>query len=81
MMEFDMVRSHDFFSTCLDGFWFVLLTPHPSLGYRSPEEPATVKDMYTKNRTEAFGPEVQRRIMLGSFVLSRKYALKSLFSF
>ena len=30
-------------------------------------------DMYKKTRSEGFGPEVQRRIMLGSFVLSSGY--------
>lgn len=30
-------------------------------------------DMYKKSRTEGFGPEVKRRIMLGSFVLSSGY--------
>lgn len=32
-----------------------------------------LNDMYKKSRTEGFGPEVQRRIMLGSFVLSSGY--------
>lgn len=30
-------------------------------------------DMYKKSRTQGFGPEVRRRIMLGSFVLSSGY--------
>ncbi|MDL2285149.1 Asp-tRNA(Asn)/Glu-tRNA(Gln) amidotransferase subunit GatA [Desulfovibrio sp. OttesenSCG-928-F07] len=30
-------------------------------------------DLYTKSRTQGFGPEVQRRIMLGTFVLSSGY--------
>ena len=41
-------------------------------GYRTPS-PATLSDMYTKSRTEAFGEEVKRRIMLGTFVLSAGY--------
>lgn len=41
-------------------------------GYRS-EEYEGLHDMYKKSRTEGFGPEVKRRIMLGSFVLSSGY--------
>ena len=32
-----------------------------------------LNDFYTKNRTEGFGKEVKRRIMLGNFVLSSGY--------
>ena len=32
-----------------------------------------VNDMYKRSRSEGFGPEVKRRIMLGSFVLSSGY--------
>ncbi|MEQ9437936.1 MAG: Asp-tRNA(Asn)/Glu-tRNA(Gln) amidotransferase subunit GatA [Cyclobacteriaceae bacterium] len=41
-------------------------------GYRSPNS-KTMEAMYKKTRTEAFGEEVQRRIMLGTFVLSASY--------
>jgi aspartyl-tRNA(Asn)/glutamyl-tRNA(Gln) amidotransferase subunit A len=41
-------------------------------GYRSPEA-KNLKDVYIKSRTEGFGPEVKRRIMLGSFALSAGY--------
>ena len=34
---------------------------------------AGLKDMYVKTKSEGFGPEVQKRIMLGSFVLSSGY--------
>ena len=41
-------------------------------GYRA-KEYAGLHDMYKKSRSEGFGPEVKRRIMLGSFVLSSGY--------
>lgn len=41
-------------------------------GYRSAEYEG-LHDMYKKSRSEGFGPEVKRRIMLGSFVLSSGY--------
>ncbi len=41
-------------------------------GYRT-EEYNGLHNMYKKSRSEGFGPEVQRRIMLGSFVLSSGY--------
>ncbi|MFH1017145.1 MAG: Asp-tRNA(Asn)/Glu-tRNA(Gln) amidotransferase subunit GatA [Pseudomonadota bacterium] len=33
----------------------------------------TLRDLYVRSRTEAFGAEVQRRILLGTFVLSSGY--------
>ncbi|MCI8682718.1 MAG: Asp-tRNA(Asn)/Glu-tRNA(Gln) amidotransferase subunit GatA [Lachnospiraceae bacterium] len=41
-------------------------------GYRSREFEG-LHQMYKKSRSEGFGPEVKRRIMLGSFVLSSGY--------
>ena len=41
-------------------------------GYRTPEY-TDLHNMYKKSRSEGFGPEVKRRIMLGSFVLSSGY--------
>lgn len=47
-------------------------------GYRSPQvaaasEKADLEMVYKKSRTEGFGTEVKRRIMLGTFVLSSGY--------
>ena len=41
-------------------------------GYRT-EEYEGLHNMYKKTRSQGFGPEVKRRIMLGSFVLSSGY--------
>ncbi|MES2798482.1 MAG: Asp-tRNA(Asn)/Glu-tRNA(Gln) amidotransferase subunit GatA [Bacteroidota bacterium] len=41
-------------------------------GYRS-KDAVGVEDTYKKSRTEGFGPEVKRRIMAGTFVLSHGY--------
>jgi aspartyl-tRNA(Asn)/glutamyl-tRNA(Gln) amidotransferase subunit A len=42
-------------------------------GHRTKENIADLNDLYKKTRTEGFGEEVQRRILLGSFVLSAGY--------
>ncbi|MCC6143471.1 MAG: Asp-tRNA(Asn)/Glu-tRNA(Gln) amidotransferase subunit GatA [Candidatus Hydrogenedentes bacterium] len=41
-------------------------------GYRHPDV-KDMRDMYIQSRTHGFGPEVQRRIMLGTYVLSSGY--------
>ncbi|MEJ1958940.1 MAG: Asp-tRNA(Asn)/Glu-tRNA(Gln) amidotransferase subunit GatA [Nitrosomonadales bacterium] len=41
-------------------------------GYRAPEY-TDLADMYEKSRAQGFGPEVKRRIMIGTYVLSHGY--------
>lgn len=41
-------------------------------GYRAQQFDGII-DLYVKSRSEGFGPEVQRRIMLGTYVLSSGY--------
>ena len=42
-------------------------------GYRSPGGKDSLKALYSRTRDEGFGPEVKRRIMLGTYVLSAGY--------
>ena len=41
-------------------------------GHRA-AQPSDLLDLYQRSRSEAFGPEVQRRILLGTYVLSHGY--------
>jgi len=42
-------------------------------GFRSAGEQNSLSEMYTQSRSQGFGKEVQRRILLGNFVLSAGY--------
>ncbi len=42
-------------------------------GHRSTEPSGSVDELYARSRSEGFGPEVQRRVMLGTYVLSSGY--------
>lgn len=42
-------------------------------GYRTPNDCVNLTDFYKKTRSQGFGPEVKKRIMLGTFVLSSGY--------
>lgn len=42
-------------------------------GHQSTEKSTDINDMYRKTRSEGFGSEVQRRIMLGTWALSSGY--------
>ncbi|MCR9095978.1 MAG: Asp-tRNA(Asn)/Glu-tRNA(Gln) amidotransferase subunit GatA [bacterium] len=40
---------------------------------RRADRPADLQDLYMRSRSEGFGPEVKRRILLGTYVLSAGY--------
>ncbi len=64
------------------GVYYILATAEASsnlarfdgvkYGYRT-QDAKTLMEMYTKTRAEGFGPEVKRRIMLGTYALSSGY--------
>ncbi len=41
-------------------------------GHRA-QDPVDLEDLYTRSRSEGFGPEVKRRIMIGTYALSAGY--------
>ena len=49
------------------------LSRYDGIRYGNRVDAANLKDTYLKTKTEGFGEEVQKRIMLGSFVLSSGY--------
>ncbi|MDB2405372.1 Asp-tRNA(Asn)/Glu-tRNA(Gln) amidotransferase subunit GatA [Arcobacteraceae bacterium] len=49
------------------------LSRYDGIRYGNRVDATNLKDTYTKTKTEGFGAEVQKRIMLGSFVLSSGY--------
>lgn len=42
-------------------------------GHRTPQEVSNTMELFLKTRSEGFGPEVKRRIMMGTYVLSSGY--------
>ncbi len=49
------------------------LSRYDGIRYGNRVEAANLKETYTKTKSQGFGDEVQKRIMLGSFVLSSGY--------
>lgn len=70
------------FTNCAVAIYYILACAEASsnlgrfdgvrYGYRT-KEFNSLKELYTNSRSEAFGPEVKRRIMLGTYVLSAGY--------
>jgi aspartyl-tRNA(Asn)/glutamyl-tRNA(Gln) amidotransferase subunit A len=83
-MQGHVVKAVDFpLTSVIVPTYYVLTTAEASsnlarydgarFGYRSAKKPEALAEFYLNNRTEGFGQEVKRRIMLGSFVLSTGY--------
>lgn len=49
------------------------LARYIGMGYGARVEADNIIDMYTRTRSQCFGPEVKRRIMLGAYALSAGY--------
>jgi aspartyl-tRNA(Asn)/glutamyl-tRNA(Gln) amidotransferase subunit A len=45
-------------------------------GHRTSEQVSDIVELFSKSRAEGFGPEVQRRIMIGTYALSAGYSDK-----
>jgi len=56
-----------------DGVRYGHRTDKPLVRPSQPKDPSELEQMYRLSRSEAFGPEVKRRIMIGTYVLSHGY--------
>ena len=56
-----------------DGVRYGHRTGKPLVRPTQPKDPSELEQMYRLSRSEAFGPEVKRRIMIGTYVLSHGY--------
>jgi aspartyl-tRNA(Asn)/glutamyl-tRNA(Gln) amidotransferase subunit A len=56
-----------------DGVRYGHRTDKPLVRPSQPKDPSELEQMYRFSRSEAFGPEVKRRIMIGTYVLSHGY--------
>ncbi|MBC7663676.1 MAG: Asp-tRNA(Asn)/Glu-tRNA(Gln) amidotransferase subunit GatA [Caulobacter sp.] len=56
-----------------DGVRYGHRTDKPLVRPSQPKDPSELEQMYRFSRSEAFGPEVKRRTMIGTYVLSHGY--------
>jgi aspartyl-tRNA(Asn)/glutamyl-tRNA(Gln) amidotransferase subunit A len=56
-----------------DGVRYGHRTDKPLVRPTQPKDPSELEQMYRLSRSEAFGPEVKRKIMIGTYVLSHGY--------